>query len=74
VPAVVGGEEAAINSIPWQVGVEVYDQFPYCGGTLIGPSTVLTASHCVEGIESPSQINILIGEHNLLTGSESVSK
>ena len=44
---IVGGEEVAKNSIPWQVGLlSRYSNQPFCGGTLISPYVVLTAAHC----------------------------
>ena len=27
---------AQVNSIPWQVGIKVFNTFPFCGGTIIG--------------------------------------
>ena len=46
IPAIVGGTEAKVNSIPWQVLIAIRYLdiwlFPLCGGTIIGPSTILT--------------------------------
>jgi secreted trypsin-like serine protease len=41
--AVVGGEKIAPEAVPWFVSVGV------CGGTLVAPDRLLTASHCVHG-------------------------
>ena len=61
--AIFGGEEAEINSIPWQVGLKVSNTFPYCGGTIIGPMTILTAAHCLDDV-SANNVEILVAEHD----------
>ncbi|XP_049861897.1 trypsin delta-like [Schistocerca gregaria] len=46
---IVGGEPVDISQRPWQVSVE-NGGFHYCGGSIISPSWVLTAAHCLIGI------------------------
>lgn len=56
---VVGGVDAKPNSVPWQVSLQVVEQIEsnlcgapknlsshFCGGSIIGDKTILTASHC----------------------------
>ena len=71
-PAIIGGKEAKVNGIPWQVGIKVYGQFPYCGGTIIGPSTILTAAHCLyDPIPHINGVKVIVAEHDIHTSSES---
>merc|ERR1719234_1338675 len=62
---IVGGQETEEHEYPWQVGiVSRNSQRPWCGGTIISSTHVLTAAHCFEG-ESASSIQVLLGEHNV---------
>ena len=44
---IVGGNEATINSWPWQAMLRDFNGPQFCGGTLIDPWWVLTAAHCL---------------------------
>jgi secreted trypsin-like serine protease len=78
---VVGGVTTVEHEFPSIVAIRVYS-FSFCGGTLIGPKTVLTAAHCLGDLqfltseEMKAQYSIIAGEHDKLTdtGKERVSK
>ena len=68
VPRIVGGQEARVNQIPWQIGlVPTFDvDSIFCGGTIIGPSTILTAAHCMfDPIKHVNSIKVLVAEHDV---------
>ncbi|KAJ8942821.1 hypothetical protein NQ318_022835 [Aromia moschata] len=60
---VVGGSEAARNSIPYQVAV-IIDGSGFCGGSLISRQWVLSAAHCTI---RASFVQVILGAHNIQT-------
>ena len=75
---IVGGVKANFDIFPWQValirpskgsGKRGFRQF--CGGTLIAPSWVLTAAHCVYR-GKPKKMQVLVGTNNLDRGGQRI--
>ncbi|MER5492287.1 trypsin-like serine protease [Streptomyces sp. NPDC002454] len=54
-PFIVGGSATTIGSAPWMVQLWYYDENAgkgsFCGGSLVAPNKVLTAAHCVQGLD-----------------------
>lgn len=59
-PFIVGGVEATVGEFPYMVSLQNSSHF--CGGSLIAPTWVLTAAHCVRG-STPRKV--VIGAHDL---------
>ena len=52
---IVGGSTAKHGDWPWQAMLRSSFGYPYCGGTLVNPFWIVTATHCVNG-KSPSEV------------------
>jgi len=62
---IVNGEPVSVGEWPWLVAIGNYDGGPFCGGTIIADSWVLTAAHCFdETIDQPCKYNIRAGSVN----------
>ncbi|XP_057376100.2 chymotrypsin-like protease CTRL-1 [Daphnia carinata] len=62
---VVGGTDAAKNSWPGMAGLR-YSGFFFCGASLIAPTKILTAAHCVDWIRDSAigKLSVHLGMHD----------
>ncbi|MFE9626095.1 S1 family peptidase [Streptomyces sp. NPDC006527] len=72
---VVGGFPVDVSTTPWTVALSSRDRFggirsgQFCGGVVVGPSTVLTAAHCmgeeVVGTPRTTDLKVVAGRTDL---------
>ena len=67
---IVGGSMAPRGMAPWQVSLQspLYGGH-FCGGSLISPSWVLTAAHCLEDMQR-EDLSVVHGSQSLASGGE----
>ncbi|MFN3218268.1 MAG: S1 family peptidase [Acidimicrobiales bacterium] len=65
--SIVGGSFARITGHPHQVALVSPSGNQFCGGSIIGSSTVVTAAHCVERT-GPSGVLVQAGNAHLFRG------
>ncbi len=52
---IVGGDTTDIEMLPWQVSLQGRSGYHFCGGSIVAPTWIVTAAHCVDG-GAPSRI------------------
>ncbi|MCW1914616.1 serine protease [Luteolibacter sp. GHJ8] len=72
-PKIIGGGNASPGEYPWMAALVIADepdnfQGQFCGGSLIHPRWILTASHCVSGSKA-SDIEVVLGTNDLDSNS-----
>lgn len=73
---IVGGEPSVADAWPWAVSLHFAKGIHECGGSLIAPTWVLTAGHCVFSlyyIENPEDIKVYVGvyrQSDLVSGQK----
>lgn len=70
-PTIVGGTPITIADSPWQVLVLIGsgNRREQCSGSLISPTTVLTAAHCLSGVD-PATVKVWSGVSTTSSASD----
>jgi len=68
---IVNGGASNYGEWPWQIRMlDSKDYSGFCGGSVINKEWVITAAHCVEDLDTASDIRVIMGEHNTETTME----
>ncbi|MFJ3336562.1 trypsin-like serine protease [Streptomyces sp. NPDC086766] len=80
-PMIIGGTTTSITSAPWMAQLWYYDDKGtsdtgddvgfFCGGTVVAPTKILTAAHCVKGYDWHASGAVLTGTDQLPTTDSS---
>lgn len=69
---IIGGGLAEAGEFPFQVALlEADSRDLLCGGTFVAASWIITAAHCVDGLE-PDSVVVLAGTHDLAGDGEAL--
>jgi secreted trypsin-like serine protease len=73
-PRIVGGSQVSISQYPWQAAVVDTGsgdahQRQFCGGSLLTSRIVITAAHCVVGL-NPGDVDVVLGRTTLSDASQ----
>ncbi|XP_043937309.1 chymotrypsinogen A-like [Protopterus annectens] len=65
---IVNGEEAVSGSWPWQVSLQDWTGWHFCGGSLINEQWVVTAAHC----SVTTSHRVVLAEHDRCSSAEAI--
>lgn len=69
-PRIVGGSEIDISDRAFQISL-LNGGFHYCGGSIVNPTTIVTAAHCSQN--AASRYSIRAGSNSRLSGGQVIS-
>ncbi|XP_049821476.1 trypsin beta-like isoform X3 [Aethina tumida] len=67
---IIGGNVSTVDQFPWQVSLQILG-LHNCGGSIISEDTILTAAHCIDGLNILERIvagSSLLSEPQVIVG------
>lgn len=68
---ITGGAATSTAVHPWMLALTTANGFAFCGGSLVAPTKVVTAAHCVAG-KAPTDLRVIAGRTDLRTADGAV--
>ncbi|MFF0136111.1 trypsin-like serine protease [Streptomyces sp. NPDC005227] len=72
-PKIIGGTTTSIGTAPFMAQLWYYDEANdigfFCGGSVVSPTKILTAAHCVKGYDWKANGAVITGTSQLASGS-----